>query len=142
MQGQPNERVAVAAAVDPQVLQDGTYGTDAVDMARFHEALFIVMVGSVPTGGSLAFKLQESPNGSSGWQDLAGKAITTLSDTNDNKQAIVQVKSEQLSAGYRFVRGLVSASDHANVGAVLGLALNPRYGPASDDQHADVLEVV
>src|SRR3954471_15019525 len=105
MTSQPSERAVVVGKIDPQSANNTTKSTDSVDMSKFHEAMFVAQIGA--TDSTVNFKLQESADGSSGWQDITGKAITQLSGVN-NKVVVVNLKSAQLDAGYRYVKGLMT----------------------------------
>jgi hypothetical protein len=110
-------------------------------MSKFHEAMFIAQVGAIDS--TIDFKLQESANGSSGWQDITAKAITQLTATDDNKVAIINLKSQQLDAGYRYVRGLMTLGNgSAQLVAAIALGLSPRFGPGSDDKLTTVAQIV
>lgn len=141
MQSQPSERAAVAAKVNPANNNNSTQNSDAVDMNKFHEAMFILVLGAVDSTND--FKLQESPNGSSGWQDISGKSITQLAATDDNKVAIINLKAEELSAGYRYARAVNTVGNGTtNITCAVGMGMKPRYGPASDDDLAAVAQIV
>jgi hypothetical protein len=140
MTSQPSERAIVAGKIDPQSANNTTKNTDSVDMSKFHEALFIVQVGA--TDSTVDLKLEESSNGSSGWQDISGKAITQLSALN-NKIAMINLKSAQLDAGYRYVRGLLTLGNgSAQLVAAIALGVAPRFAPASDDKLGAVVQIV
>ena len=112
-------------------------------MSKFHEALFVLQAGAIPTGGSLAAKLQEdSASNFSSPSDLTGKGMTTLADTDDNKQVLFNLKAEEMGTGKRYARLLVTASAHANLVSCLALGVSPRLGPASDDKATTVAQIV
>jgi hypothetical protein len=141
MQTQPSEQVAVVAKVNPANNNNSAANSDAVDMSKFREAMFILVLGAVDSTND--FKLQESVNGSSGWQDLSGKSITQLGGTDDGKVAIINLKAEELSAGYRYARAVNTVGNGTtNLTCVVGLGLKPCYGPASDDDLAAVAQIV
>lgn len=137
-----SERAAVAATIDPQTLNNTTADSDGIDLGRFGQAMFILAVGG--TDASVDCKLQESATSGGSYTDLPGKAISQLSGTDDNKQAILVVRSEELSSGKRFVRARVTAGSGATGAtvAVIGLGMQPRYAPATDDDLTSVAEIV
>ena len=140
MENWPHERAILAATIDPANNNNASFNTDNVDMSKFHEAMFVLVLGAVDT--TIDFKLQESADGSS-FSDISGKAITQMGGTDDNKQAIVSLKSEELSSGKRYVRGrLTVGNGTTNICCVVGLGMRPRFGPASDDKLTKVAQVV
>lgn len=142
MSSQPSDRVTLCGAGDPQTV-NGASISASVDLSKFHEALFILQAGSIPSGGSVTAKLQEDSASNFGSaSDIAGKAMTALADTDDNKQVLFNLKAEELSAGKRYARLLVTGSAHANVLSCVALGLSPRFGPASDDKASTVAQIV
>ena len=112
-------------------------------MAKFHEALFILQAGSIPTGGSVTAKLQEdSASNFASPSDISGKAMTALADTDDNKQVMFNLKAEEMGSGKRYARLLVTGSAHVNVLSCVALGVSPRFGPASDDKATTVAQIV
>ena len=148
MPSQPSERAAGGATIHPQLIDNNTANSDYVDLSKFHEAMFILSVGATDT--TVDFSVRESrDNSGTGEQTLSGKSATQLAGTDDNKQVVINVKAEELTQGapgsnYRYVRPRVTVGD-GTTGAyvsVVGLGLKPRYGPASDDDLADVAQIV
>ena len=142
MQSQPSERIAVVATIDPVDVNNAASGSDAVDMSKFREAMFIGLTGVMAASSTLDIKLQESILGTSTWVDLSGKSITQLVNTDDNKQVVLNVKAEELSNGYRYVRAYQTPSAHSIIAAVVGVGLKPVYGPANDDDLSTVAQIV
>jgi hypothetical protein len=139
-----SERLAVVAAIDPDAYAAGTFLSDNVDMADFNEVIFIVQLGIGVTTGSFNFRVTEDTIAGTGTgaQNITGKAITALTTGDNDNQAIVHVRADDLSQGYRYVMGrlqLVTAGADAAVVAVAGA---PRFHPASDYDLASVDEIV
>src|SRR5262245_5270400 len=133
MASQPYERAAVVSTVDPVNNNNATANGDYVDMSKFASALFICLAGAMDN--TLDFSVRESQDtGGTGEQTLSGKAIAQeTGGDDDNLQWVIQVKAEELSAGYRYVRPrVISGNGTTNLVAVVGLGMDPRYGPASD----------
>jgi hypothetical protein len=140
-----HQRVAVLATIDPQSGAAGTFDSDAVSMSLFRRALFILLVGAMGALATVDAKLQGSVNGTSGWTDITGRAITQLTKagSDDNKQALVEISDAELNdAGYRYVRMRVTTATEASLIAVLALGGDPRYPVASDNDLASVDEIV
>ncbi|HXG12259.1 MAG TPA: hypothetical protein VNK04_21065 [Gemmataceae bacterium] len=142
MQSQPSERAAVVGKIDPQLVDNATKTTEAVDMAKFGSALFILLVGA--TDITVDAKLEESNafDFGSGVSDISGKAIGQAAATDDNKVWIINLKAEECSK--RYVRLKVTTGDGASGAyqAAVALGLDPRFGPASDDDLTAVDEIV
>src|SRR5262245_28426320 len=143
MESWPDERAAVCATIDPFNGNNAATASDAIDMSKFGEAMFILLAGAIDH--TVDFKLQESANsdGSSA-SDISGKAITQESGgDDDNKQWVISVKSEELSAGKRYVKALATIGNGTtNLIACVGLGVRPRFGPASDDDLASVSQII
>lgn len=145
MKGLLTERLAVLGTIDPDAYGTGTTGTDWVDLSKFVQAMFIVMAGTLGSSATIDFKLQEAKTAAGGdAQDLSGKAITQLTDagTDDDKQALINVRHDELSDGYRYVRGVMTVGVATSDGGVLVLGGDPTYAPASDFDLASVDEIV
>ena len=140
MQSWPHELAGVVAKINPANNNNSTQNSDSVDLSKFHAAMFILLLGSVDNTND--FKLQESADASS-WSDLSGKAITQLAGTDDNKAAVISVRSDELSSGKRYVRCVNTVGNGTtNITAAVGLGFFPRYGPATDDDLAAVAQIV
>lgn len=142
MESWPHERAAVVGKIDPADANDSTVNTDYVDMSKFHEALFIFQLGAVDI--TVDCLVRESTNTSDGGgQTLSGKSATQLTGNDDNKVVVISVKSEELSNGYRYLRGRMTVGNGTNnfVSAV-ALGMRPRIAPASDDDLAAVAQIV
>ena len=145
MQSQPSERVAVVGTVDPQTVANTEKLTDAVDMSKFEEAMFILLLGDM-AAETIDFKLMESDASGGTYTDISGKAITQLAahaTNNDNEQYIINLKASELGAGKRYVKGrVITGGATGGPACVVALGLAPRYGPASDDDLSSVGEIV
>ncbi len=139
-----SERLAVVATVDPDAYLSGVQNTDYVDMSAFGEAIFVAMLGTGVTSGTLNLKLQEDKSAGTGTgaQDLTGKAITGLTTGSNDKQAVIHVRANDLSQGYTHVRGQLLASGAGADAAVLAIGGTPRFHPATDYDLASVAEIV
>lgn len=62
----------------------------AINMTGFETCTFIGMFGAITATGVQGMKVQESPDGSTGWADLAG-TLVSLADTDDDKMAVVEI---------------------------------------------------
>lgn len=139
------EKIAVVATIDPDAYTTGAQTSDRVDMSKFQEVAFIVEVGALGSSATIDFKVQECTAATAGTAtDLAGKAITQLTQagTDSDKQAIVNVRAEELSAGYRWLQGILTVGVATSDCGMIAIAGEPVYGPASDNDLASVDEIV
>lgn len=135
------DALAVAAVIDPVLVDNDTAATGWVDMATGRKLMFVLAVGATDT--TVAAKLQAAADGEgTSPADITGKAITALTGTDDDSQVILEIDSRDMPAGKSHVRLHVTVGDGttgANIAAV-GLLHRLRYAPA---RHIDsVVEVV
>ena len=140
-----SQEMAVVGTIDPLLRDNATVKTDWIDMSKHQKCMFIIAVGA--TDITVDAKLREGLDSTGGSaQDITGKAITQLSATDDNKQAIIEVDASELDLAdkYKFVSCQLIVGDGTN-GAdttVIALASRYRYDPASDADLASVVEIV
>lgn len=134
--------VAVVAAIDPQLVDDAAVTSDWASMADFDFIDFIVNIGA--TDITVDAKIQ-SADDSSGTNntDISGLAVTQLTASDDNKQVVLRVRSDQVNSGDTHVAVVVTVGNGttgAYVSAV-GVGHRPTYAPASDYDVASVAEI-
>lgn len=142
----PHEAVAVAAAIDPQLVDNAAVTSDWVSLANFHQVMFVLNIGA--TDITVDAKLQ-SADDSSGTNaaDLTGLAVTQIAATDDNTQYVLVVRADQvnpINAGDTHVALVVTVGDGtagAYVSAV-GLGFNAAHLPANELDVASVDEIV
>ena len=135
-----SEQLAVVATIDPDAYASTTLTTDVFDMSTHHEAMFVIQVGE--NAGTVDFEVQESTATGAGTNTTtAVAAITQLAAADDDVQVIVTVRGEDMADGYRYLRGILTASA-ATDAAVVALADRARYAPASAGDLASVDEIV
>ncbi len=139
-----SERLALVATIDPDANATGVFWTDNVDMSKFNEALFALLYGTGVTTGTATLALYEDTTAGTGTgaQALSGKAATALTTGNNDNQALVHVRANDLSQGYRYVRGRLFLSTAGADAAVVAFAGAPRFHPASDYDLASVAQIV
>lgn len=137
------ERLSLVAKVNPQLADNTALNSDWINMEDFRRALFIVMLGA--TDITVDAKLQKATDGSgTGAADITGKSITQFSATDDNKQALIHIRAEELGTTFTHVRCVVTIADGttgANV-AVAGLGADMRYSDGRDIDLASVAQVI
>src|SRR5579859_5841318 len=98
---QLSQALSIAAAeIDPVSQGVGTVTTGALDLAKFHRVLCVLMVGNIGAAGTVDAKLQQAPTNAGAWTDIAGSSITTV--TANNKVVTLEIRADQLAAGQRY----------------------------------------
>ncbi len=141
-----SEMLAILATIDPASQAVGIVSTGWAAVANHLGFLALVQTGVLGTSATVDAKLQQALDSSgTGAKDIPGKAITQIvKATGDNKQALVNVKPEELDTvnGFGFVRVTVTIGVAASITAAQLLGVNPRYAPADSQNQAAVVQVV
>lgn len=131
-----SEQLAVIATIDPDAYGTGNETSDVIDMQLHRRIMFIVQAGTLATNATLDFGVYgDTASGGSYSTLITGKSITQLTEagTDSDKQVIVEVTSEEVIAqGLRYIRGSLTLGTAGGDVAVLALAGNSRYSPATD----------
>jgi hypothetical protein len=130
-----SEALALVAAIDP--IAPGstttTVTSDKIDMKDVRRVLFVISVGAIGAADTLDFTVY-SGDATATITTSCG-AITQLTGADDNKQVIVEVKGESLTAGHRYITGTMKmvAAGAAGlfVGSAIALADVARFEPIS-----------
>lgn len=145
----PSETWAVLATIDPDEYAAGAQNSDWVDMGLFDQIMAVVMTGIIDTLSTLDAKLtQATSSGGAGEKDITGKAITQLVAADDDKQAVINCRADELDIAndFRFVRLVQTGGAGSPATTVFHQAfvfgLGARYEPASDGDLASVAEIV
>ena len=136
----PSDRIALLGAIDPDAYSTGTYTTGWVDMSEVDNILAMVSAGTLGASATLDGKIQEAKDGSgTGSQDLTGKAITQLTKagTDSDKQALINVRSDELSDGYTHARLSITVGTASSDAAGYVFGLDARYGPKAQASTVD-----
>ena len=139
-----SERIAFCATIHPDALDVGIHVSNAVSLQQFGNALFVVCVGSLGGGGTVDFVLQEAESETGTFVNMATKCMTQLNQTSGDhfKQAIIEVRADELSPGKSFVRGVVTVgTSNCNVSMVC-FGGDPRFAPAGDQMLPSLVEIV
>lgn len=139
-----HEDWALVATIDPIDANNADSSTDIIDMSLWEEVVFVVMLGVINASATFDFAVYEDEAASmSGEAAMSGKSITqfTGGGSDGAKQALVHVKSEELSSGCRYIRGTMANSAHSQLAAVVAFGRG-RFQPASDGDLSSVDEIV
>jgi hypothetical protein len=130
---QMTQGLSVLGKIDPVSQGAGTTTpiTD-VDGSKFRRLMFVLQIGAVGAAGTVDAKLRESKTSGGAYQDITGAAITQV--TVSNKVVTIEVRPEQLDAGYQFVQlSLTIGTNAVLVGGVcLGGEAVEKPGKAQD----------
>lgn len=139
------EKIALVGTIDPGTVANTEVFTDVIDMAKWHQAMGIALLGNMASE-TIDFKAYRcAADGSS---KVALKSATQLAahaTNNDNTQVVINVRSEDLSAaadGARYVVfGLVTGGATGGPAAAVALGVDARFNPASADDLASVQQI-
>jgi hypothetical protein len=138
-----NERVALVGVINPAVQTVGTIDMSAIDLKYYRRVMFVVLAGNLSGGGVVDFKVQSSDASGGTYTDVSGLAITSMNNADGtNKQAIVEVTTDQLADGQRYVRGRLTIATANSPVAVAAFGGDARYEPIADFDLASASRVV
>ncbi len=143
----PTERVAIAAVLDPEARTAGDTTSAYVAASHFNTMLGVLMAGAIPAGANVVLKFVQAKDATgTDVKDITGKVTTALTGAGDSdKQAAINVRAEELDVnnGFGFVALVLTV---AGTGSPLTsaqlLGMDPRFGPASDDNASSVKEII
>ena len=127
-----SECLAIVGTVDPDAYATGTQLTDAIDMSVHRQVMFIVEAGTLGSSATIDFYVMECATSGGTYTRLSGKNITQLTQagTDSDKQAIVNVRAEELTAGYRYLKGSLRVGTATSDAGVMALASKTRFSDA------------
>ena len=141
-----SEMLAILATIDPASQSVGMATTGWVSVANHHGLLAVVQTGVLGTLATVDAKLQQATDSTgAGAKDVAGRAITQIvKATGDNKQALINLKPEELDTlnGFGFVRVALTVGVAASITGAQLLGVNPRFAPADSGNQAAVVQVI
>ena len=141
-----SEMLSILATIDPASQSAGSATTGWVSVANHHGLLAVVQTGVLGTLATVDAKLQQATDSTgAGAKDVAGRAITQIvKATGDNKQALINLKPEELDTlnGFGFVRVALTVGVAASITGAQLLGVNPRFAPADSGNQAAVVQVI
>lgn len=143
----PSDRMAVVGVIDPDVYTAAAYSTGWIDLTQYQEIMAIVMAGTLGASATLDAKLEQASDSSgTGVKDITSAAITQLTQagTDSDKQAVIQLWSEDLDADNDFTHARLTmtvGTATSDAGAVV-LGGCKRHDTAQSGDLASVDEVV
>jgi hypothetical protein len=141
---QLTQGLAVVGYLPPQSLGTGTNTTITnIDLKKYHRLLVVIQTGSLGTSATVDAKLREAKTSGGTYQDISGKSITQLvKASNDNNLATIEVRADELDAGYEFVQLSLTVGTAASQVAALALAGEANHKPANAGNLASVVQQV
>lgn len=138
----PSNRAVLAGVIDPDAYAANTYETGWISMVDFASIQAIVMAGDLGASATLDAKLEQASDSSgTGAKDISGKAITQLTKagSDDNKQAIINCRAEELDVdnGFTHVRLSMTVGTATSDAGALVLGHDARYAPEDDLSSVD-----
>jgi hypothetical protein len=140
------QRIALAAGVPPQTVNNAAVNTDGIDMQKSKRAFFSVSFGAT-VGGTVTMSLQESADNAT-WP-AAGTASPFSGSSGSNVQQApapptanneytFEVRADQLSPGKRYVRLNLNVTANNNLLAVVAWGDEAPHKPDSANNAAAV----
>lgn len=141
----PSSRITVAGVRNPVSQTAATVTTGWVSMVVHDNIMAYLMIGAMTTNSTVDAKLQQATDASgTSAKDISGKSITQLTQagTDDNKQVIINCRSDELDVANSFthVRLSVTVGTAASLMAATIFGVDAHYQPAT--QATTVDEVV
>jgi len=130
-----SEMLALVATIDPDDYATGSQHSDGIDMQMHREVMFVLQLGVIAVGSTIEFRIYEGTDeghGTAGEAWLLLQASTDLADDDDDKQVIINIRADQMSTGYRWLRASVvfgGTADSVDCGLV-ALADRTRFSDA------------
>ncbi len=138
----PSDKLTLLAVLDPISQGAATVTTAWVSMATFENMVAVIHSGVLGASATLDAKLQQAQDGSgTGAKDITGKALVQLTKaaSKDNKQAFINLRSEELdvNGGFSYVRLSVTVAVAASLISAELYGLDARYQPATQATSVD-----
>lgn len=140
-----SEQLALLGTIDPVSQGVGSVASGWLSAAEYERFQATIQTGVLGTAATVDAKLQQATSAAgAGAKDITGKAITQIvKATGDNKQAIINLRAEELDVNNGFAyfnltitvaaaASLVAAAVHAAAGEM----------PASGANQAAVAQIV
>ena len=140
-----SEGIAQLTNIAPVSQGVGTVNSAWVPTKNIHLIAAVIATGVLGASATVDAKLQQATDiTGTGAKDITGKAITQIvKATGDNKQAIINLRSQELDTnnGFAFVRLSITVGVAASLVSAEVMAV-PRYMPADTLNQAAVVQVV
>ena len=130
-----SEMLALVATIDPDDYATGSQHSDGIDMQMHREVMFVLQLGVIAVGSTIEFRIYEGTDeghGTAGEAWVLLKAATDLANDDDNKQVVINVRADDLSSGYRWIKAVVKigGTGSAVYHSLVALADRTRFSDA------------
>lgn len=141
----PSERLAVAAVIAPGALTAGAKNSGWIDLALYTRLMAVITTGTLGASATLDAKWQIADDAAGA--NAVDSNITALTQmlkaSGDNKQAVMNFDAGKLSTRTkRFARLVLTVGVATSDAAAVVFGIDPRHGPATDNDPATVVQVV
>ena len=114
----PSDAFKEMRDIDPDAYAAASYNGAAIDCQGFEFATFIVTVGTMGTGATLDFQVQEADASGGPFSSISGTSITQLTQAGGDGDEVVKVVV-RCSGQKRYLRGnMVIATAACDAGSV------------------------
>lgn len=142
-----SEQVAVVDVIDPDNYGTGNQTGSWVSAKDFHKYLAVVYAGDLGTSATIDAKIQQATDSSgTSAKDVSNSSITQLTDgdSDSNQQALIELRPEDLdvAGGFDHIRIEFTVGTASSDAAMSLYGIDPRHGPASDQDATSVDEIV
>ena len=139
------EEWALVGVIDPDAYTAGEQLTAAIDMSKWEDILFVVLVGDLGTNATVDASLKASATSGGTYAAISGKAITQLTQAGTDKsntQAYIHLRGDEMPAGKYYVKGSMTVGTATSDAGAIVLGRPRKFKPASDNDLASVGEIV
>lgn len=130
-------------SVSPASRTDASADSGYLSMRDYHRATAIIQTGALGAGTLNAKFQQAKSSGGEGVKDITGKAVTELTNADDDKMVAIELRSEEMDVDNKFdyIRLLVTAAGGAAmIFSALVIRHTPRFQPVGSA--ADFDEII
>lgn len=141
---QLTQELAIVGLTPPQSLSPGTDTTITnIDMSKYRRLLVVIEVGAFGASATVDAKLRESKTSGGTYQDISGASITQMAAAGgNNKVATIEIRADQLDAGYRYVQLSLTVGTAATLVGAVALGGAAAHKPANGGNIAGVAQQV
>lgn len=136
----PSDRAPLVGVINPQSLAPGSASTGWIDLSVVGQILASLQIGAIAATGTVDAKIQQaSDSAGTGAKDITGKAMTQMTDADDDKQVEFNLRAEELDTvnGFTHARLTVTTATAAALVAAQVRAFDSRYQPQADAATVD-----
>ncbi len=106
------DSIKAVQSIRPVTQAAGTVNGNAIDCLGYNSVMLSFEEGAItgtPATAAVDCKVQDSADGSTGWNDVSGASITQQTSTTGNKSAQIRVEGVNLNTK-RYLRAVVTVA--------------------------------